>query len=199
MLTFVIHDIANKTRELSFKKEFAEQNIQEYEVFPAIMIPSFARKGISLSHKGCVRIAKERGEPWVCILENDVWFPQKGAFKRFLDIFVTEVPSDADLYLGGGYSGEFTPITPRLAVGKGKHAGFFCYIVQERFYDTFLAADERYNIDHFLTAEDLTNAKCYTSFPFIALQHDGKSDNTGMVTAYNKEIHRRYPIWDGTH
>ncbi len=197
MLTFVISNIADQARTQSYQKEFQEQGILNYEVFPAIMYPKMARKGISMSHKACVQIAKDRGEPCVHIHEDDCWYLQKGAYKRFLGIYHTEVPKDADMVFGGNYDGIFTPITSRLALAEGKKAGMISYIVNSHFFNAFLSADENYNIDHFLTAPDLGNAKCYTCYPMLVLQHDGLSYNTGVVTNYNQEMHRRFRLWDG--
>ena len=197
MLTIVIETPGDNQRKQHFLNQLKEQEISDITFFPAIMDSKMSRRGISRSHKGCIQIAKDRGLPWVNVFEDDVLFLQKGAYKRFLDIFVTEVPKDADMYFGGGYDSIFTPITPRLAANTGKHAGMMNYIVQEHFYDKFLEADERYNIDHFLTAPDLTNAKCYTAYPMLSLQVDGRSYNTGMMTEYNPEMHKRFTLWDG--
>lgn len=196
MLTFIIHNESDLTRKQSYLKEFEEQNIVNYIMMPAIMEPKMPRRGISRSHKACVQIAKDRNEPCVHIMEDDIWFLQKGSYKRFLNIYV-EIPKDCDMFFAGNYTGEFTPINDKVATSTDKIAGMICYIVNAHFYDKFLAADENYNIDHFLTARDLTNAKCYTAYPMLALQYDGFSYNTMMDTQYNPEMHRRYKLWDG--
>jgi len=200
MLTYIIHNIENTARRERLMKELEVQTqhceeMLDAEIVKAIMVPKFPQRGISQSHKMCVQKAKDAGAKEVCILEDDVWFVCDKSFKRFLTEY-ENMPADGDLFFAGCYDGVFQPITDTLAHATEKLSGLHCYIVKEKFYDKFLSADETYNLDFWLTVPNFGNAKSYCTYPFVALQHDGYSDNTKTVTKYNQHIGRRFKVWN---
>ena len=198
MLKLVISTPDNVERAQNVRMQMESQGITDYLLMPAFMIPKSARTGISRSHKACVRHAKALGVDKVLIMEDDINWLCPGAYNRFIDILNTEVPKEADLFFSGAYTIEpdAQPITERMALCPGKVAGLHAYVVFEKFYDKFLAADEAYNIDHFLTSGDGVHARSYIAYPFVALQHDGWSYNVGMQTNYNQHIGKRFKLWN---
>lgn len=177
-------------------KELTIQKITEFELIRANMIPKFPQRGISQSHKRCIQWAMDMNAKEVCILEDDIWFTSKDSFQRFLDLY-KKVPEEADLFFAGCYDGKFTPVPELEGIAKGSNrlSGLHCYIVREKFYYKFLSAEENYNLDFWLTDSKFGNAISYCAYPFVALQHDGYSDNIKQVTQHNSQIDKRYPIW----
>ena len=112
------------------------------------------------------------------ILEDDIMFTAPGAWQRFLSL----MPEDYDLYLGGCYGPVEDGIT-HVPVG------FHCYAVHERYYDTFLETDPTKHID---TAQKGGIYKvCY---PMVALQRPGFSWNNKADVDYNKQL-KPEDIW----
>ena len=66
-------------------------------------------------------------------MEDDVYFPAQDGFEYFLK----NKPDDFDIYLGGIYLGsdKVKEMNQRI---RHRFSGLHCYIVHERFYDTFL-------------------------------------------------------------
>lgn len=172
---YIIHNPLRSDRLEVLKKEILEQNILDYELVPAIMDN---KRGIAKSHKTIVRKAKELGLPAVLIMEDDVRFCGPGAFKYFLD----NIPETYDLYLSGVYYGKLNDVNK-----VNKFSGLHCYLVHERFYDTFLSIKEEGNIDN-----NLTGAGYYkVCYPFAAVQHNGFSDNVHKEVNYDKYLSGR--------
>lgn len=95
-------------------------------------------QAISLSHKKIVQWAKQTGLPCVAIAEDDCIFTSLNSWKYFLE----NIPEDYDIYLGNYYSGVKMPDNTIYGF-----AGLTCYIVNSRYYDTFLSAPINKNID----------------------------------------------------
>lgn len=195
MQIFVIHDLSNKDREQSFLREFEIQGIVGYEIIPAEMSYKNTQQAISRSHKKCIQRAKDAGENSVLLFENDLQFVCAGAYDRFISL-LSEVPADFDIFLGGFYDSLPVPITDSIAKLEGKLSGLHCYIVNGKFYDTFLGADENYNLDYWLSAPEFGNCIAYSAYPMICIQRDGYSDNVKSVTNYNEGLRMRYKIWN---
>jgi hypothetical protein len=60
-------------------------------------------------------------------------------------------------------------------------SGFHCYIVNKKFYETYLSLPDDAHIDRALAGL----GKYYVSSPFIAIQHNGFSYNTKMEMNYD--------------
>ncbi len=149
-------------------QQLTAQNITDYKIWPAIMDTPRC-KGISRAHKQIIQSAKENGLPEVLVFEDDIKFEAAGAF----DYYMQNKPEDFDIYLGGIYRGEI--LDKRVKT----FTGFHCYIVRQRFYDTFLGVDETRDIDHALSRL----GDYHVCYPFAAIQHTGiYSDNNGAVS-----------------
>lgn len=153
---------------------------------------SCARYGIAKSFKKCVQLAKDRGWDQVVICEDDIQFLSPDSLRIYFDIY-SHLPEDCDIYTGGLYSGEISD--PETSIGysgiKGKMSGFHLITVKSKFYDTFLSASEKYNIDFEIS--ELLKAKIYVAYPILVKEVDGLfSFNAGEVVEYGKMLCYKY-------
>lgn len=158
----IIHHRIDRMDRL--KKELEGQGIVKYNLWDGVWSERTVVKNINLAHKQIVQWAKDEGLPKVLIFEDDIFFCDKGAF----DYYLQNEPTDYDIYLGGIYLGV---IKDNLVKA---FTGMHCYMVHERFYDTFLSTPTEIHVDHSL--KDL--GKYIVCDPFIAIQHNGWSDNS---------------------
>ena len=102
----------------------------------------------------------------VIICEDDIVFTKPNSFR----LFIQDKPDDYDLYLGGvsGISSHFT--------------GLFFYMIHERFYKTFLKADENLNLDYAL--KGLGTFVIHN--PLLAITENGHSYNLGTYQNLDK-------------
>lgn len=148
------------------KKEMERQGIVEYRLWPAISYANLPRRtGISHSHKAIVKWAMEEGLPEVCIFEDDIRFPAIDGFQYYLS---KKPKTEYDLYLGCVYRGEIDEnfVTKR-------YTGQICCTISERYYELFLATDDRVDIDGGQAFRGLF----YVCYPFACLQYNGFSIN----------------------
>lgn len=159
----VIHNSVRKDRFLTLQKEIKEQGLTVI-YWPAIMDEVMSFRGIARAHKSIVKWAKEQGLKKILIAEDDVKFLSPNAF----DYFVGKEPQDYDLFLGNIFEGQ---------INEEKIVGDFCgltlYMIHERFYDTFLAANEMNNFDRSLARL----GKYVVCNPMVCSQYGGWSDN----------------------
>lgn len=132
-------------------------------------------RSINLSHKAIIQYAKDNRLPEVCVLEDDVFFPAADGWQYFL----RNKPSDFDIYLGGTYALEY-PVTNPIS----RIDGFHCYIMAERFYDTFLSVPDDVHIDTVLDGKGLFHL-CY---PMAAIQRPAWSYNLNQFTDRNRVL-----------
>lgn len=182
MNAYIIVDPFRAQPNTTLEKELEEQGI-DGRIWPAIHDPIDVVKSINLSHKAIVSFAKEHQLPEICIMEEDVMFLGPGTWQFFLD----NKPDKYDLYLGGCY-GLNQDAYKRIAEGTGaiqihNFAGLHCYIINESYYDRFLAMPENKHID-----DQPGMGVFYVSAPFMALQHPGWSSNNKDKVNYNKNI-----------
>ena len=174
----IIHLQERTDRRQSFTEQMIEQVASPYRVWYGMVDP-VPWKGISRSHKQIVQFAKNRGEEFCIIAEDDVKFTSKKSWQTFLK----KMPREFDLYLGGISGGEVIDEKTGQVLN---FSGMFLYIIHQRFYDCFLSADEDKNIDRWLSGKglDAIIAKlgrqpvykvCY---PIIAICIDGVSNNS---------------------
>lgn len=177
-MTFhIIHDEKRIDRMELLLNEFKTQNITDYKLFPAIKAPT-PIQGISRAHKQIVYYAKENRMSEILIGEDDVHFVAPNAFNYFLE----NKPQDFDIYNSGIYFGNIAPDNTT------KHfASLHCYIIHERFYDTFLAVDENKNIDKALKDK----GRFVVCNPFAAIQHTTFSDNKKKLIDYSRFLNGR--------
>lgn len=147
------------------KIEMERQGIVKYRLWPAIHIANAPRRtAISQAHKQIVRWAMQEGLPEVLIFEDDIRFPAIDGFQYYL----SKKPVDYDLYLGGVYRGDIDE-----NFETRRYTGQICYFIHERYYDLFLATDERLDID----GAQAFRGKFVVCYPFAAIQHNGFSIN----------------------
>lgn len=155
-------------------KELQRQGISEYKLWPSIQPPPNKprRTGVSRAHKQIVEWALIEQLPEVCILEQDVWFPADDGWRYFLD---NKPKEPFDLYLGGITRGDIEGgITKR-------YTGQFCYIINERFYTTFLRADENLDIDGAMSGMGVFKV-CQ---PFACFCYPSWSENANGMMDYS--------------
>ena len=143
------------------------------------------------SHLAVVQLAKERGYPWVAVLEDDCTpYPE----------FQTELPrvlaylwanrSDWDVYNGGpGHIGSVSRHAPKiLRIGDWISAQFI--IIQASAYDAILAHDPTRDLKK-IDAYYSHTFRTLTSTPMLTRQLDMYSDLA-------KEYTNNQPLFDGT-
>ena len=177
MLIGVIHSEDRYDRLKRFQDDFKEQGIEDYLVFPAIF-ETTPQHGINKAHKQIIKYAKDYGFSEVCVFEDDVKFTHPNSFNYFL----ANKPQDFDIYLAGIYLGDIDE-NKRI---KNDFAGFHCYIVHEKFYDTYLSVPDTEHIDRALGGL----GDFYVCHPFAAIQYNGFSDNTKREMTYDFLLER---------
>lgn len=160
-------------------QELKRQQIRKVEIVPCIMIPNIV-ESISESFKMIIRNAKDAGLKEVCIMEDDVMFPNKNGWNYFLE----NKPKEFDLYIGGSYLID-NRIEYKSPITKvPEYVGNHCIIVNESYYDTWLSTDPKKHCD--TVHAGLGNF--YLCFPMVSLQRPGFSANTQVVVNYNSNI-----------
>jgi hypothetical protein len=173
----IIHNDVQTLRYETLLRELRGQGIDKYEIFPSVYHWKSVKRGINLAHKSVVEYGKLRGEVETCVMEDDIRFCGSGAFEYFLE----HKPKEFDLYLAGIYVGE-------IIDGKVKEfCGFHCYIIHERFYDTFLELPLDEHIDNACRGK----GEFYVCDPFIAVQYNGFSSQTGKDEDYDTLLQGR--------
>lgn len=159
-----------KERLKNFTSESLVQGFNK-RVWEGIIDQQVPFRGVSQIHKKIVKYAKDNYLPYVIIAEDDCRFTDKGAF----DYFIKNIPEDYDLYLGGIYN----------KIGNGgtldennRVTDFFCgmtlYVVNSRFYDAFLNANEFNHIDRELSKSSRDKSFIVCN-PFVCVQENGYS------------------------
>jgi len=167
----VLHG-GREERKEHFLNQFKEQGITDYEIWDGLHDKHSIVRTINQSHKQIVEYAMLKGEPMVCIAEDDVLFVHPNSYKYFLE----NIPQDFDIYLGGIYTGHI-----ELDNSVKSFTGFHLYIVHERFYETFLSTNPDAHID--ISLANL--GKYIVCNPMVAIQRNGFSSNTGKNENYD--------------
>jgi hypothetical protein len=183
MKAYIIVDTVRPVPNATLQKELIVQGI-DYQYWPAIHEPNDPVVSINLSHKEIVSYANRQDMPEICIMEEDVMFTAPDGWQYFL----THKPAEFDLYLGGAY-GLSEAEYACVASGSGpvrieRFAGLHCYMISQRYYDTFLNLPTQMHIDN-----QPGMGVFYVCAPFAALQHPGWSSNVRRLdTDYNCNI-----------
>jgi len=192
MNVFVIYD--NRRDDIAIcERELQRQGITQYGLWPAVTSGfDTVEAHIAASHKNVIRQAQEMNLLEVCVMESDVWFPAKGAW----DYFLRNKPAEFDIWLAGAY---------RTAIGmedlrryssfkKSKRgplepltiefwAGMHCYIMHQRYYNTFLESPE----GHIDVIQE-GRGRFRLCYPFAALQRFSWSATHKSYQDYNGEL-----------
>lgn len=164
-----------------------------HQAVPAEMDSASPRTGISKSFKKCVRIALDRGWPEVIILEDDVLFTHQLALGCFLSAYYKFNVGRIGLFLGGFYEATPIPLLDNIARLEGKVAGLQAVIISQDFYLTILEADERMNLDSWLS--QVAKVPIYSMYPMHILQQDGYSYGSKQKTHYTENLHLKFKIY----
>ena len=175
MIVNIIHLSNRADREASFNKELEEQNIFNCRIWEGIIDTTMPCRGISKAHKQIVKYAKDNSLPEILIAEDDLKFTSKGSFEFFLK----NKPKDFDIYLAGIYFGELN----RDNIVRD-FSGLTCYIINHKFFDTFLSVPENDNIDRCLK----NKGKFIVCNPFAVIQYNGFSDNVKQYCNYDSYL-----------
>lgn len=170
--------------------EMLRQGIS-YCLWSAEILPNVV-ESINASHRKIIQYALDNGLPEIAIAEDDVFFPADDGWKYFLSGIVG-IPKSCDIYLAGTYLPQFGTSCGKLdklsennynhiGCQVEKIVGLHCYIIYQRFYDTFLSMPKKYHID---TALD-HKGKFIVRTPMAAVQRPGWSANNKKIVDYNE-------------
>jgi hypothetical protein len=168
----IIHLRERKDRAQLLYNELIEQNISHYRIWDGIIFEENPKVAIAKAHKQIVEWASRQNLPSVTIAEDDVKFTAKNAF----DFFLNNEPNEFDLYPGGITYGTINPDN-----SVNDFAAAHLYKVNQHFYDTFLSLPEKDDIDRTLA----NRGKFIVCNPFVAIQHNGYSDNKKLNQDYD--------------
>lgn len=176
--TVVINLDERTDRQKEIEEEFREWPVPVERVSAVKLRPGW--KGCSASHLKCIRLAKERGYPWILILEDDcVLRPDASQRLQALLPFLWKNRSRWDIFYGGTtYLSHHRRIsrTPSVHEVSG-YATQFC-LVHSHSYNRIVGgyptdpSDYTKQIDVYY-AETL---RIWTTTPYLAVQRVGKSD-----------------------
>jgi GR25 family glycosyltransferase involved in LPS biosynthesis len=176
--TVVINLDDRPDRWKAVQEEFASWPVPVERVSAIRLKPGW--KGCSASHLKCVRLAKERGLPWILILEDDCVL-RPDAVQRFTDLLPTlwSTRDRWDMFNGGVTAlkkHRRVSHTPPLYEVTGYAANF--YLVHAASYDRILdghpptPAQFKDPIDVYYA----DTFRIWTTVPYLAAQRPGKSD-----------------------
>jgi len=174
MTAFVITIPDQTDRITRLKADFKIQGITDYQIIQGEQLPYSVVTSISRSHKNIVRMAQLNNMPHVLIMENDVRFPAPDGYSHY----ISKQPQhdDWDLYLAGCYCPH--SIDYENIIG---FSGLHCYMVNKRFYDTFISINEHKHLDSELTGK----GKYILCNPITAVQYEGWSTNNRRFENYD--------------
>lgn len=152
--------------------ELQQQDINEFNIVEGVHDKHSVVRAINLSHKKVVQQALDEGLETCAIFEDDIKFTDIGAW----DFYLSQMPKEFDLYLGGIYLGDIAEDNTIKAF-----TALHCYIIHSRFYATFLSTPDNIHIDRSL--DNL--GKYVVCNPFVAVQFSGYSANTGKEETYD--------------
>lgn len=164
-------------------KELEVQGIYDYELWPALLKKT-RKESINAAHKQIVEYAIVAGWDKVVIAEDDIKFTNPLSWKYYL----SNEPDDYDIYLSMVYLGD---IDKNNCVKS--FTGMTLYTVSKRFYEKFLSVNDDEHIDRALGGI----GKFVVCNPFIAIQYNGWSSNTGKEEKYDNLLLNRV-LYDGT-
>jgi hypothetical protein len=175
MTANIIHDTRLIDRYEPLINELFVQGIKDYKIWNPVEDVNSTVRSINLSHKQIVRWAKEMKLKRVLLMEDDCYFPSRNGFKYFIE----KMPWSFDIYSACNY----LPVTVIDGYATAEAlVGFHCYVVDQRYYDTFLATDENLHIDNAQDGKEHEFIMCY---PYPALQREGFSSNNKALVNYN--------------
>lgn len=177
----IIHLPKRTDRHNSLLVQMDKQKIN-FRIWEGEIHKHSRKKGICRSHKKIVQWAKDNKQPFVVIAEDDIQFFAEGAWDFYLD----NIPNDYDLYFGMIYNGIINKENKITTVCSG----MTLYMVNERFYDTFLSIPDDSHIDRESTAFFNTH-QLKVCNPFVCEQSGSYSDNSFRKCDYKPLLRGR--------
>lgn len=168
----IIHLPHRTDRRELLQKEMQRQHVTNFRIWEGIRDPECSHRGISRAHKQIIAWAVAKQLPHVLIAEDDILFSAPGA----LDYFLTKVPADFDLYLGGIIWGNIQRDNT-----VDDFSGTTLYLVNERFYPTLLRLPEDIDYDRAMAGL----GKFIVCQPMIVSQQSGYSDHYERAVTFS--------------
>lgn len=159
-------------------QELATQKITDYEFWPGVYVPSIKRS-INLAHKQIIEYGQVAGWEQTIVAEDDIQFTHPNSWNYFL----SQMPEDYDIFLSMIYLG-----WPDENGVVKDFTGLTLYSVHSRYYETFLSVPEDEHLDRALSQ---TKGKFVVCNPFVAIQYNGWSSNTGKMEVYDNLLSGR--------
>lgn len=184
MRKVIVYDNRRPEKYDLFIHEMKRQRIEDYEVFPAIVLIHSIVESISESFKSIINSAKENNEECICIFEDDIWMPHDNAWEYFL----SNKPDKYSVYIGGNYLVDNRLTYEAPLVKCNTWIGNQCIVVHNSYYDTWLNTDSKQHCDGVHSGL----GDFYCCFPFPALQRHGFSMNHSLVVNYNASLPKEY-------
>ena len=182
---FVINLPDRTDRLATFKENFKSWNL-DLEIIPGIKHEEGA-KGCALSHRKVIQLAKDKGLPWVLVLEDDCKpvEPTADRFNALLPV-LWEKRDQWDIFTGGPTSTSHEEIRliqrdPPLVEMKCFATQFI--IVNGKIFDQILKEVDKVSppvIDIYYRE----NFRMWSTYPSIAIQGPSKSNVQGANTNY---------------
>jgi hypothetical protein len=141
-------------------------------------------QGIGQAHTNCIKLAKEQGLPYICIMEDDIVFQGKEKTIEYFNKCLDNLPDSWDVLMGGVYNRGETTKHNEYWDKINKFCGLHFYIVNANSYDKLLTWDGINHYDRWLSKQKLS---IFVTAKYIAHQRDGYSDNAKNHTKYNDE------------
>jgi hypothetical protein len=197
----VLYDNRRVEKWEPLMEEFRQQGIDPTKIWEPVFAKTVV-ESINLSHKAIVRYAKDNNLKEVCIIEDDCFWPARDGWQYFLN----KKPDEFDIYLAGCYArilldGDISISRTKMSNGmiycgeqiKG-FTGLHCYIISNKYYDTFLATTQDGHID---TLQD-GRGDFVVCHPMAALQRPGWSSNNMAQVNYNSpQVIKPEWVYDG--
>lgn len=189
-LTTVFVISGQEERRLPLVSEFLKVGIFPIWIKAVYCKNELPRVGIMRAHKKCVNIAQMKKYPFVIIAEDDVRFSHVDSVNYFLES-MKNLPADWDIFVSGFYEAEKFEQDFDNIWKVEKMCGFHFYAVSERYYERYLQADEKYNIDLWTTDMSEGKANTFCIIPFVAYQANGYSENAKREVNYDYLLKER--------
>lgn len=174
----IIHLEYRTDRLQLLQNQLHEQNICNYKIWQGFLDEENPKRGIAKAHKQIIQWTHDQNLPSVTIAEDDIKFTSPGAF----EYFINNEPKEYDLYLGGIIHGNINNDN-----SINDFSGLTLYKINQIFYSTFLSLPEEKDIDR-----SLANKGNYiVCNPFVAIQHNGFSDNKKEYQNYAPYLQHR--------
>jgi len=147
-------------------------------------------KGCWKSHKKCIQLAKDRGYPWVLVLEDDC-YPEGEGRQKFLELLpiLWDDRKQFDIFLGGtGWIEEPKLLRNDPPIFSVKSTLTHFTLVTEDAYDRILDMEMSEPIDEFYKKYMRT----WCTVPHIANQRPGENDIDGNILNKNPLLDASY-------